>query len=46
MMVEDNFTNRPAMYTHQGLGTRGSLFGLFKTLQHNYFGQVAQYART
>ena len=46
MMVEYNFTNRPAMYTHQGLGTIGSLFGLFKTFQHNYFGQVAQYART
>ena len=46
MMVEYNFTNRPMMYTHQGLGTIGSLFGLFKTFQHNYFGQVAQYART
>ena len=46
MMVEYNFTNRPMMYTHQGLGTIGSLFGLFKTFQHNYYGQVAQYART
>ena len=46
MMVEYNVTNRPLMYTHQGLGTIGSLFGLFKTFQHNYFGQVAQYART
>ena len=46
MMVEYNFTNRPLMYTHQGLGTIGSLFGLFKTFQHNYYGQVAQYART
>ena len=46
MMVEYNFTNRPLMYTHQGMGTVGSLFGLFKTFQHNYYGQVAQYART
>ena len=45
MMVEYNFTNRPAMYTHQGLGTIGSLFGcLFNGLWRRWRWRSARFA--
>ena len=46
VMVEYNTVNRPLLFGKQGLGTGGSLMGLFKTFQHNYYGQMIQYVRT
>ena len=46
LMVEYNSVNRPLLFGKQGLGLAGSTLGLFKTFQHNYYGQMIQYIRT
>ena len=46
LMVEYNSINRPLLFGKQGLGLAGSTLGLFKTFQHNYYGQMIQYIRT
>ena len=46
LMVEYNQRNRAQIYGNKGLGVFGSVVGLFKTFQHNYYGKTAEYART
>ena len=42
-MVEYTYMEQPGIYGAQGLGTVGRPFGLFKTFQHNYLAQLADY---
>ena len=42
-MVEYNYLEQPGIYGSRGLGALGKPFGLFKTFQHNYLAQLAQY---
>ena len=42
-MVEYNYLERPQIYGEGGLGALGKPFGLFKTFQHNYLAQLANY---
>ena len=46
IMVEYNATNRAPIFTRGGGGSATTLFGLFKTFQQNYFGQMLQYAKS
>ena len=43
-MVEYNYLEQPGIYGNRGLGPLGKPFGLFKTFQHNYLAQLAEYA--
>ena len=43
-MVEYNYLEQPGIYGSRGLGPLGKPFGLFKTFQHNYLAQLADYA--
>ena len=43
-MVEYNYLEQPGVYGSRGLGPIGKPFGLFKTFQHNYLAQLADYA--
>ena len=43
-MVEYNYLEQPGIYGARGLGAIGKPFGLFKTFQHNYLSQLAEYA--
>jgi|5B_taG_2_1085324.scaffolds.fasta_scaffold00686_3 hypothetical protein len=43
-MVEYNYLEQPGIYGNRGLGPLGKPFGLFKTFQHNYLAQLADYA--
>ena len=43
-MVEYNYLEQPGVYGSRGLGPIGKPFGLFKTFQHNYLAQLAEYA--
>ena len=43
-MVEYNYLEQPGIYGSRGLGAIGKPFGLFKTFQHNYLAQLAEYA--
>jgi len=43
-MVEYNYLEQPGIYGNRGLGPIGKPFGLFKTFQHNYLAQLADYA--
>jgi hypothetical protein len=43
-MVEYNYLEQPGIYGSRGLGALGKPFGLFKTFQHNYLAQLANYA--
>ena len=43
-MVEYNYLEQPGIYGSRGLGALGKPFGLFKTFQHNYLAQLAEYA--
>ena len=45
-MVEYNYLEQPGIYGSRGLGAIGKPFGLFKTFQHNYLAQLAQYVTT
>jgi len=45
-MVEYNYLEQPGIYGNRGLGPLGKPFGLFKTFQHNYLAQLAQYITT
>ena len=45
-MVEYNYLEQPGIYGSRGLGAIGKPFGLFKTFQHNYLAQLAQYITT
>jgi len=45
-MVEYNYLEQPGVYGSRGLGPIGKPFGLFKTFQHNYLAQLADYATT
>ena len=45
-MVEYNYLEQPGIYGSRGLGAVGKPFGLFKTFQHNYLAQLAQYVTT
>jgi hypothetical protein len=42
-MVEYTYMEQPGIYGAKGLGTLGRPFGLFKTFQHNYLAQLADY---
>ena len=42
-MVEYNYLEQPGIYGSRGLGALGKPFGLFKTFQHNYLAQLANY---
>jgi hypothetical protein len=42
-MVEYNYLERPQIYGEGGLGAFGKTTGLFKTFQHNYLAQLANY---
>ena len=42
-MVEYNYLEQPGIYKNRGIGV-GKPFGLFKTFQHNYLAQLAEYA--
>ena len=43
-MVEYNYLEQPGIYGARGMGAIGKPFGLFKTFQHNYLSQLAEYA--
>jgi hypothetical protein len=43
-MVEYNYLEQPGVYGNRGIGAFGKPFGLFKTFQHNYLAQLADYA--
>ena len=43
-MVEYNYLEQPGIYGNRGLGPLGKPFGLFKTFQHNYLAQLAEYS--
>ena len=45
-MVEYNYLEQPGIYGNRGMGPLGKPFGLFKTFQHNYLAQLAQYITT
>ena len=45
-MVEYNYLEQPGIYGNRGIGPLGKPFGLFKTFQHNYLAQLAQYITT
>ena len=42
-MVEYTYMEQPGIYGAKGLGTVGRPAGLFKTFQHNYLSQLADY---
>ena len=45
-MVEYNYLEQPGIYGNRGMGPLGKPFGLFKTFQHNYLAQLAEYVTT
>jgi hypothetical protein len=45
-MVEYNYLEQPGIYGNRGMGPLGKNFALFKTFQHNYLAQLAEYVTT